>query len=56
MYVEGVESAYRTPQYTALLLMSKVYPLNYTVYPNTKSSNYNKIRLKVLNYFELETL
>ena len=32
------------------------YPSNYTVDPNTKSSNYNKIWLKALNYFELETL
>ena len=56
MYVEGVESAYRTPQYTAMLLMSKVYPLNYTVDPNMKSLKYNKIQLKALNYFEIETL
>ena len=56
MYVKGVKSAYRTPQYTAMLLMSKVYPSNYTVDPNTKSSNCNKIQLKALNYFELETL
>ena len=30
--------------------------MNYTVDPNTKSLNYNKIQLKALNYFKLETL
>ena len=37
VYVEGVEDM------SNIALYSGVYPLNYTVDPNTKSLNYNKI-------------
>ena len=50
MYVEGVKDM------SNIALYWGVYPLNYTVDPNMKSSNYNKIRLKALNNFKLETL
>ena len=50
MYVKGVKDM------SNIALYWGVYPSNYTVDPNTKSSNYNKIWLKALNYFELETL
>ena len=50
LYVEGVKDM------SNIALYWGVYPLNYTVDPNMKSSNYNKIQLKALNYFELETL
>ena len=50
VYVKGVKDM------SNIALYWGVYPLNYTVDPNMKSSNYNKIRLKALNYFKLETL
>ena len=50
MYVKGVKDM------SNIALYWGVYLLNYTVDPNTKSSNYNKIQLKALNYFKLETL
>ena len=50
MYVKGVEDM------SNIALYWGVRPFNYTVDPNTKYSNYNKIWLKALNYFKLETL
>ena len=50
VYVKGVEDMSKIALYWG------VYPLNYTVDPKTKSSNYNKIQLKALNYFKLEIL
>ena len=50
MHVKGVEDM------SYIALYWGVYPSNYTVDPNMKSSNYNKIQLKGLSYFELEAL
>ena len=38
------------------LLCIEGHTLRITLDPNTKSLNYNKIQLKALNYFKLETL
>ena len=48
VYVKGVKDM------SNIALYWGVYPLNYTVEPNTKSLNYNEIWLKALNHFELE--
>ena len=50
VYVKGVKDM------SNIALYWGVSPSNYTVDPKTKSSNYNKILLKALNYFELETV
>ena len=54
--IEGPLYTFNTSNMNNIALYWRAYPSNYTVDPNTKSSNYNKIQLKALNYFELETL
>ena len=50
VYVKGVKDM------SSIALYWRVYSSNYTVAPNTKSLNYNKIWLKALNYFKLDIL
>ena len=50
VYVKGVKDMSNIDLYWGS------YPSNYTVDSKMKFSNYNKIQLKALDYFELETL
>ena len=45
-----------TSNMSNISLYCRAYPSNYTVDPNMKPSNYNKIQLKALNYFIRDTL
>ena len=49
MYVKGVKDM------SNIALYWGAHASNYTVDPDIKSLNYNKIWLKTLNYFELDT-
>ena len=56
LFIKDPVCTFDTSNISDIALYWGAYPLNYTVGPDTKSSNYNKIWLKALNYFELETL
>ena len=54
LHIEGPVYTFNTSDMSNIPLYWGAYPSNYTVDPNMKSSNYNKIWLKALNYFNLD--